>query len=55
MEKKNGFHQPENLRCQLSFTPNSNNGFYQQQYSSDLKINFSTKQKIGLRQPDEGH
>ena len=62
MEKKNGFHQPEN---QLStsnnklflrlFTPNSNNGFYQQPNSSDQKNTFSAKQNIRFHQPDEGY
>ena len=36
-------------------SPNSNDSFYQQQYSSDQKNTFSTKQKIRLYQPDEGY
>ena len=47
MEKKNDFHKLENhlftsknkLFLRL-FTPNSNNGFYQQQNSSDENILF---------------
>ena len=62
MEKKNDFHKLENhlftsknkLFLRL-FTPNSNNGFYQQQNSSDQKNTFSAKQKIRLHQPDEGY
>ena len=46
MEKKNGFHQPENLRCQLSFTPNSNNGFYSSNIALTKKLIFPLSRKL---------
>ena len=63
--RKKGFYQSEHPSCRLSFRenklflwklfiPNSNNGFYQQQYSSDQKNIFSITQKIRLRQVNEG-